>query len=260
LLGLTHTLREIEAHLQWAAAHKPSYSALLEHVLGTEAAHKLEARIQRRFQTSGLPERKLLEAFEWDFQPKLDKSLILELAALDFVRRREDLILTGDSGTGKSHILKAFALRGCQQQMRVRYARCVDLINDLHAGLGDDTYEKRLRRWAGAEFLIIDDVGLGQLRKREHEPTAAHSLFNLIDRRHGRATTAVTSNIKLSAWGHYLGDATITKAILDRLVMHAISIDVQGPSYRQHLAAQRANKRNAKSGRKPKAKPEHKPA
>jgi len=255
LLGLTYTLHELDAHLQWAAAHKPSYSALLEHVLGGEAAHKLEARIQRRYQTSGLPERKLLETFEWDFQPELDRSLILELADLEFVRRREDLIFTGDSGTGKSHILKAYALRGCQQQMRVRYARCVDLINDLHAGLGDDSYDRRMRRWASAEFLVIDDVGLGQLRKREDEPTAAHSLFNLIDRRHARLSTAVTSNIKLSAWGRYLGDATVTKAILDRLVMHAIAIDIQGPSYRQHLAAQRAKKRNGKSGRKPKASP-----
>jgi len=256
LLGLNYTLQELDAHLQWAAAHKPSYSVLLERILGAEAAHKLEARIQRRFQLSGLPERKCLESFDWDFQPGLDKSLILELAQLDFVRRREDLIFTGDSGTGKSHILKAFALRGCHQQMRVRYARCVDLVNDLHAGLADDTYERRLRRWASVEFLILDDVGLGQLRKREDEPTAAHSLFNLIDRRHARATTAVTSNIKLSAWGRYLGDATITKAILDRLVMHAISMDIQGPSYRQHLATQRANKRSAKSARKPKPNPE----
>jgi len=258
LLGLTHTRSELDAHLQWAAAHKPSYSVLLERVLGSEAAHKLEARIQRRFQLSGLPERKTLEAFDWNFQPSLDQSLVLELGELDFVRRREDLIFTGDSGTGKSHILKAFALRGCQQQLRVRYARCVDLVNDLYAGLADDTYERRMRRWASAELLIIDDVGLGQLRKREDEPTAAHSLFNLIDRRHARVSTAVTSNIKLSAWGRYLGDATITKAILDRLVMHAISIDVQGPSYRQHLAAQRANQRKAKSGRKPKPKPKPK--
>jgi len=123
---------------------------------------------------------------------------------------------------------------------RSRYARCVDLLDDLHAGLADNSYPRRLRSWTSPALLIIDDVGLGQVRKRDDEPTAAHSLFNLIDRRHGRASTAVTSNIKLSEWGKYLGDATVAGAILDRLAMHGIRIDINGPSYRKHLADERA--------------------
>jgi len=123
----------------------------------------------------------------------------------------------------------------------MRYARCVDLLDDLHAGLADGSYPKRFKSWARAELLIIDDVGLGQVKKRDDEPTAAHTLYNLIDRRHGKASTAVTSNIDLSDWGRYLGDATLTAAILDRLAMHALRIDIDGPSYRQHLARQRAH-------------------
>ena len=100
----------------------------------------------------------------------------------------------------------------------------------------------RLKAWARPDLLIIDDVGLGQVRKRDDEPTAAHTLFNLIDRRHGKLSTAVTSNIELSDWGRYLGDATVAAAILDRLAMHAIRIDIDGPSYRQHVAAERAGR------------------
>ena len=95
-------------------------------------------------------------------------------------------------------------------------------------------------------MLIIDDVGLGHLKKRDDEPTAAHTLYNLIDRRHGRASTAITSNIELSDWGRYLGDAILTTAILDRIVMNAIRICIDGPSYRQQVADDRANKRSAK--------------
>ena len=95
-------------------------------------------------------------------------------------------------------------------------------------------------------MLIIDDVGVGQVKKRDDEPTAAHTLYNIIDRRHARVSTAVTSNIALSDWGRYLGDATLTAAILDRLSMHAIRIDVDGPSYRQHVAKTRAELRAAK--------------
>jgi DNA replication protein DnaC len=147
-LGLTRTRDELDERLAWAARERPGATALLEHVLGVEAAHKLEQRIARRIDTSGLAERKALEAFDWDFQPSLDKALVLELARLDFVRRHDDLVITGKNGTGKSHILKAFAVRACQQGMRMRYARCVDLLDDLHAGLADGTYARRLKGWA----------------------------------------------------------------------------------------------------------------
>lgn len=244
-LGLTHTLDALDERLAWAARERPGATALLEHVLGAEAAHKLEQRVDRRITTSGLVERKALEAFDWEFQPSLDKALVLELARLDFVRRHDDLVITGDNGTGKSHLLKAFALRACEQGIRMRYARCVDLLDDLHAGLADGTYARRLKGWARPALLIIDDVGLGQVKKRADEPTAAHTLYNLIDRRHGHVSTAITSNIALSDWGRYLGDATLTAAILDRLAMHAIRIDITGPSWRQHVAKTRAAGRAA---------------
>jgi DNA replication protein DnaC len=243
---LTHTLAQLEDRLAWAVRERPGATALLEHILGAEAAHKREQRIARRIEHSGLRERKALEAFDWNFQPTLDKAAIVELARLDFVRRRDDLVITGKSGTGKSHILKAFGMRACEQQIGVRYTRCVDLLDDLYAGLADGTYARRLKAWARYDLLIIDDVGLGQVKKRDDEPTAAHTLFNLIDRRHGRVSTAVTSNIALSDWGRYLGDTTVAMAILDRLAMHAIRIDIDGPSYRQHLAGLRAARETSK--------------
>ncbi len=240
-LGLTHTRSSLDEHLAWARRERPGHSALLEHLLAAEVAHKTEQRICRRIDRCGLCERKTLEAFDWDFQPSLDKDFILELARLDFVGRHDDLI-TGKPGTGKSHILKAFGLRACEQALPIRYARCVDLLDDLHAGLADGTYPSRLKAWARPALLIIDDVGLGQVRKRPDEPTAAHTLYNIVDRRHGVASTAITSNIDLSDWGRYLGDATLTAAILDRLAMHAICIDINGPSYRQHVGKDRAAK------------------
>ncbi len=250
-LGLTHTLSQLDERLAWATRERPAATALLEHLLGAEVGAKLEGRITRRVETSGLRERKTLEAFDWNFQPTLDKAFVLELARLDFVRRHDDLVLTGKSGTGKSHLLKAFGLRACEQQISVRYARSVDLLDDLHAGLADNTYERRLKAWARPELLILDDVGLGQVKKRDNEPTAAHTLFNLIDRRHGRVSTAVSSNVDLSEWGRYLGDTTVAMAILDRLAMHALRIDINGPSYRQHVAEQRATKRASATAEPP---------
>ena len=148
-------------------------------MLGNEAAHKLEQRISRRVDTSGLTERKTLEAFDWDFQPSIDKSLILELARLDFVRRRDDLVITGMAGTGKSHILKAFGLRACEHGISMRYARCVDLLDDLHKSLADGSYPRRLKAWARPDLLIIDDVGLGQHRLERLADPAAGTVEDL---------------------------------------------------------------------------------
>jgi DNA replication protein DnaC len=139
--------------------------------------------------------------------------------------------------------------------MSVRYARCVDLVNDLYSGLADGTYLRRLKAWCSPPLVIVDDVGLGQLKKHNDEPTAAHMLFDLLDRRHGRGSTAMSSNIGLAEWGKYLGDATLASAILDRVAMHAIHIDIDGPSYRQHIATQRAvspTRRRSKADREEK--------
>lgn len=197
---------------------------------------------------------KTLEAFDWNFQPDLDRATVEELARLVFIERAEDILFTGKTGTGKSHILQAIARCACRAQYRVRYTRCVDLVADLYAGLADQTYPRRLKRWCRPELLVIDDVGLGQLKRQDGEPTAAHMLFNLIDQRHLSASTALTSNIKLSAWGKYLGDATLADAILDRLAESAIRIDIDGPSYRQYQGQSRATNKRAKLAKKPKSK------
>ena len=239
-LGLSELKKSLNGHLGWAQERKPSHAEFLERVLGEVAGIKRERRIERRFESSGLKVKKTLEAFDFPFQPKLDRAAIENLATLRFVDTHEDVLFTGKSGTGKSHILQALVLKVCEREQLVRYARCVDLVDALYAGLADGTYERRMKWWCRPALLVIDDVGLGQLKRRDDEPTAAHMLFTLLDRRHMEASTAITSNIKLSAWGKYLGDTTLAAALLDRLAANSIHIDIDGPSYRQDLARRRA--------------------
>jgi DNA replication protein DnaC len=233
---------DIEAHLAWAKQKKVSELEATERLLATAVALKRERSVEWRIKGSGLKERKTMATFDWDFQPKLDRRAVEDLFALAFIEHHEDLLITGKCGTGKSHILKSLVITTCAQEWMVRYARCVDLIDNLYAGLADGSYERRMKSWCRPTFLVIDDVGLGQLKRRDDEPTAAHMLFTLLDRRHGNVTTGISSNIKLSAWGRYLGDATLAAAVLDRLAATSIRIDIDGPSYRQHQARQRAKR------------------
>jgi len=231
---------DVEAHLGWVREKKASDLEAAERLLAVAAAIKRERSIEWRIKGSGLRVRKTMASFDWDFQPKLDRKTIEGLFALSFVERHEDLLITGKTGTGKSHILQALVLKACEHEWMIRYCCCVDLIDNLYAGLADGSYERRMKKWCRPNLLVIDDVGLGQLKRRDDEPTAAHMLFTLLDRRHTRAATAITSNIKLSAWGKYLGDATLAAAVLDRLAATSIRIDIDGPSYRQFLAHKRA--------------------
>jgi DNA replication protein DnaC len=231
---------DVEAHLASVREKKLGDLEAAERLFSLAVALKRQRSIEWRIKGSGLKVRKTMAAFDWDFQPRLDRRTIEGLFALAFVERHEDLLVTGKSGTGKSHVLQALTLKACEQEWMIRYARCVDLIDDLYAGLADGSYEGRMKRWCRPALLVIDDVGLGQLKRRDDEPTAAHMLFTLLDRRHSNASTAISSNIKLSAWGKYLGDATLAAAVLDRLAANSIRIDIDGPSYRQHLARRRA--------------------
>ena len=231
---------DLDVHLAWLKEKRPADLDAVERLLAMAVALKRERSVEWRIAGSGLPVRKTMAAFDWNFQPRLDRRTVEELFSLAFVERREDLLITGKSGTGKSHILQALTVKACELEWPVRYSRCVDLIDDLYAGLADGSYSQRMKRWCRPALLVIDDVGLGQLKRQGDEPTAAHMLFTLLDRRHGKVATALTSNLKLSAWGNYLGDATLAAAVLDRLVATSTRIDIDGPSYRQWLAKKRA--------------------
>lgn len=231
---------DLEAHLRWSREQHASELESLERLLAAAAAFKLARSIEWRFGRSGLKVKKSLAGFDWNFQPKLDRRTVESLFDLGFIARHEDILVTGKTGTGKSHLLQALVLKACEHEVTVRYARCVDLVDDLYAGLADGSYESRMDSWCRPKLLVIDDVGLGQLKRRDDEPTAAHMLFTLLDRRHMSVSTAITSNLQLSGWGKYLGDATLAAAVLDRLAANSVRIDIDGPSYRQHLARLRA--------------------
>jgi DNA replication protein DnaC len=248
-LHLDSLAGDLDAHLAWARKERPTPLQLWDRGLAADAERNLTRAVDRRLDASGLPDRPTLEIFEFPFQPSLDKALVLQLAELDFIRAHEDILLTGTAGTGKSHIAKAIAVRACAAGVRVLYRQFHVLLDDLYAGLADNTYDQRLGRYTRVPLLVIDDVGLGRVRRSPDEPTAAHMLFALIDHRVGRASTALTSNIRLSAWGPYLGDPALTMAILDRLIHHATRIEIEGPSWRDKESKE-LNQKNRASATK----------
>ena len=224
--------RALDETLALAAKQNLSPAAVIERLLDIEAVSLVERRIERRIRESKLPERKVLADFDFNFQTGIDQRQVMELATLGFVERKQWLILAGSSGTGKSNIAKALLLLACQRLYRCRYTTASFMLRDLLSGLADDSLEDKLKAYVRPDILLIDEIGFDRL---EQESTRNASLFfKVIEGRYCKKTTILTTNIDFKTLGEYLGDPVVTTAIVDRMVHHAIIINIEGPSYRLH--------------------------
>jgi len=222
----------LDRELGWAAQQKVPPTELLERLLEIEAKALIDRRIERRIAEAKFPDRKLLADFDFEFQTGIDKAQIMELAKLDFVRRKQSLVIAGNSGTGKSHIAKALLLIGCAHQFRCRYTTATDMLATLIASRADNTMYDKLKLYTSPEILLIDEVGFDRLEQEDARQAAL--FFKVIDGRYCKGSTLLTTNIDFRELGDYLGDPVITTALVERLIHHAIIINIQGPSWRIH--------------------------
>jgi DNA replication protein DnaC len=230
LLGLKRAAERLSEHLPRDAKEHNHVLRVLEQILADENAWRIERRIERRVKAARFPDMPTLESFDFEFQTGIDRDLVMDLALLAWVDRREDLILTGDSGTGKSHIAKALCLIGCKQQRRVLYTSCANMLTDLFASLADNTLTDALKRYTRPELLLIDDLGLDPIE--QEQAREAQLLYKVLEARHQKVSTIVTSNLDADDWPDYLGNHYLTVALLDRLLFHGTAINIDGPSWR----------------------------
>ena len=224
--------------------------AFLDALIGEQAALRRERSIERRIRAARFPERKSLEDFDWEFNKRsIDRVQFEDLATADFVARRDNVVIVGESGVGKSHLMQAIGMRTCAAGRSVRYTTSADLIADLTSALADKTLPKRLSRYVRPELLIVDEFGFDKIERRE-SPESASLLYKVVDARHRKGSIALVTNIDFDFWGDYLGDAPLSMALLDRLVDHATIIKIKDArSYRAESAARVARSRRSTSPR-----------
>lgn len=233
-LGLTRLAKDYRALIQKADAESLGFYDFLANVIALEAGVRKERSIAYRIRKSKLPQPlKLLADFDFSFQPRLSKKLIMDLAALEFLHAHQSVLFIGDCGTGKSHLARSLALIACQKGRRVFYTTCAALIGDLNMGVYEKTLAKRLKKYTQPDLLVIDEMGHDRL---ELDVTKeAHLLFKVIDARYNKnASLIFTTNVEEQDWADYLGDPISTRAILDRIFHHSIKVEIRGPSYREY--------------------------
>lgn len=214
--------------------------AWLWRLLEPQLRRRVESRFDRRLRESRLPARKTFAEFDFLFQPGLDRDLVMELAALGFIKQGKNILLAGMSGTGKSHIGMALCLNGCSENLRVLYTTSADMLAELNASLADGTLEEALKAYVNADLLMVDEVGLEQVERKAASRSGLMQKV-LIPRYNERRSTIVTSNIDWVAWGEYLDDHLGATALIDRLLHHSHVIVIKGPSWRDHVHQQEVN-------------------
>jgi DNA replication protein DnaC len=227
---------QFDAALARAAREGLSHQQFLHLLLADQAAQRRERSIARRIRDARFRDAKPLSAFDWEFnRAAIDRTQIEELATGAFIRRRDNLILVGQSGVGKSFLIEAIGLSACALGLSVRYATSAGLLEGLTASLADQTLPKQIRYYARFDLLIIDEFGFDHI-ERQQSPQAANLFFKIIDARSQRST-ALATNIDFDAWGTYLGDPPLATAFLDRVVDGATILKINGKSYRAHRAS-----------------------
>lgn len=242
-LKISPIAQTLDALLAQAERDGWSHLEFAHRLLGDLANQRRERAIARRIADAGFREVCTLDQFDWAFNPTIDRTQIEELATGDFIRRRCNWILVGQSGVGKSFLAQAVGRAACVG-FRVCYTTSADLLIDLASSLADQTLLKRLRYYTAFELLVIDEFGFDRIERQEH-PESANLLYKVLDARHQKKSTVLATNVDFDAWGTYLGDPPLAMAFLDRLVDRAIILKIKGKSYRAARASQFPNRQES---------------
>jgi DNA replication protein DnaC len=225
LSGMLDSLEERAEQARDGHLGPVDFLALL---LDDELARRQQHRFARLEKAAGFEQPKLLAHFDFAAVPTLDKRLVLEMATGQFIADRQNWLLHGPTGVGKSHLATAIGYEALRRGYIVRHASTQTLLADLTLAHAEHTYAQVLKPVIACDLLILDDFGL-----RPMTATGAEDLYEIIRQRYERGSLLLTSNRAPSEWADLFGDALLASAALDRLTHHARITAITGESYRQ---------------------------
>lgn len=226
-LKLKRILEILAEELERAEKQGPSYAEFLVRLLRQEYYSKQQRSMEYRIKRAKLPERWSLNTFPWDEQPGVQRSVIEQLAELDFIPRASNLVFIGPTGVGKTGLASAILLRALEAGYRGLFIKAQELFDDMYRSLADFSSRKLLNRMARLDVLLIDEMGYLNLK-----PEQSNIFFKLMEERYRIGATIITTNLEYEEWFAFLGKKQMVGALLDRIRHHCNTIRIDGPSLR----------------------------
>ena len=222
----------LDEQMQMDGLDDMAFEERLGLLLDREQAVRETRRMKTRLRKAKLRQQGSVEDIDFRHPRGLDKSLVIRLADCQWIKKHNNLIITGSTGVGKSYLACAFAEKACREGFSALYLRTTKLFEDLSLAKGDGRYLKLLNSYAKTDLLVLDDYGLLELNQEQR-----HDLLEILEDRHGLKLTLVTSQLPVEHWHEQIGDPTLADAILDRLVHSAHKIKLKGESMRKKTAS-----------------------
>jgi len=238
-LRLSGVLQSLELRLNQAREDSLPYEEFLFRILSDEVERRDGKQLEQRVRRANFEHAKTLEDFDFHFNPNVPKAKVIDLATCSFVERRQNVLLLGPTGVGKSHIAQSLGHRACRLGKSVLYVPAQELFKQLRAARADGTYDRRMLRFTSVDLLIVDDLGLRPLR--DDEPI---DLYEIIRARYERQSTVITSNRTAQEMGDLFGDPLLASAAMDRLLHDAHVLILDGASFRNPPPERRRTRKN----------------
>jgi DNA replication protein DnaC len=239
-LGLTGMAKALEEQRRQGDLAALDFEERLALMIDRETIERENKRLASRLKVARLRQSAVVEDVNLKVSRSLDKALFAKLVAGDWIERHQNLLIIGQAGVGKSWLACALGHKACRDNRSVLYHRLPRLFDDLLLARGDGRYRRLLKTLARVELLILDDWGLAPLT-----PEQGRDLLEVLDDRHGRSATVVTSQLPVDHWHEMIGNPTVADAILDRLVHNAHRLILKGDSMRKLAAKQSGLDANA---------------
>ncbi len=226
-LKMPRALETLDATLQRIEHGETSVLDALESLLGEEFTTRETRRIKMALQTARLTSIKTLAGYDFSFQPGLDRQRILALAQLEFIERRQAVHFLGPPGTGKSHLAIAMGVEAIKAGRSVYFATLAELVASMAKAEREGMLRERVRFLSRNSLLIVDEIGYLPVGS-----AGGNLFFQLVNACYERCAMILTSNRGFAEWGDIFGDHVVAAALLDRLLHHAIVVQIDGSSYR----------------------------